>query len=69
MSSSGNPEGLKVRTLRALSGRGGSQQRFKVGGAILLVGVIVMFAWSFLPGLLLVAAGVVVSGILPRKRP
>jgi len=68
MSSSGNPDGIKVRTLRALSGRGGPQRRFKIGGAVILLGVIVMLASSFWLGLIVVGLGVVVSGAIKGKR-
>jgi hypothetical protein len=68
MSSSSDPNGMKVRTLRALSGRGGPQRRLKIGGGVILVGVIVMLASSFWLGLVVVGLGVVVSGAIKGKR-
>jgi hypothetical protein len=68
MSSSSDPNGMKVRTLRALSGRGGPQRRLKIGGGVILVGVILMLASSFWLGLVVVGLGVVVSGAIKGKR-
>lgn len=68
MSSSGNPDGIKVRTLRALSGRGGPQRRLKIGGGVILLGIILMLAASFWLGLIVVALGVVVGGVFKGKR-
>jgi hypothetical protein len=68
MSSSGKPEGLKVRTLRALSGRGGPQRRLKIGGGVILLGIILMLASSFWIGLIVVGLGVVVGGVIKGKR-
>jgi hypothetical protein len=68
MSSSGKPDGLKIRTLRALSGRGGPQRRLKVGAGVILLGVILMFVASFWLGLVVVALGVVVGGFIGGKR-
>ena len=68
MSSRGNPDGMKVRTLRALSGRGGPQRRLKIGGAVILLGIILMLASSFWLGLVVVGLGVVVGGVIKGKR-
>jgi hypothetical protein len=68
MSSSSDPDGVKVRTLRALSGRGGPQRRLKIGGGVILLGVILMLASSFWLGLVVVGLGVVVSGVIKGKR-
>jgi hypothetical protein len=68
MSSSSDPDGVKVRTLRALSGRGGPQRRLKIGGGVILLGVILMLAWGFWAGLVVVGLGVVVSGVIKGKR-
>jgi hypothetical protein len=68
MSSSSDPDGVKVRTLRALSGRGGPQRRLKIGGGVILLGVILMLAWGFWAGLVVVGLGVVVSGVVKGKR-
>ena len=66
--SSSNPDGIKVRTLQALSGRGGPQRRLKIGGAVIVVGIILMLVSSFLLGLIVVGLGVVASGALRRPR-
>jgi hypothetical protein len=68
MTSSGNPDGIKVRTLRALSGRGGSQRRLKIGAGVVLLGVILMLASSFWLGLVVVGLGVVATGVITGKR-
>lgn len=68
MSSNRNPDGIKVRSLRALSGRGGPQHRLKIGGGIILIGIIVMLASGFWLGLVIVALGVVVGGLYKGKR-
>jgi hypothetical protein len=68
MSSGSDPDGVKVRTLRALSGRGGPQRRLKIGGGVILLGIILMLASSFWLGLLVVGLGVVVSGVIKGKR-
>ena len=68
MSSSSDPDGVKVRPLRALSGRGGPQRRLKIGGGVILLGVILMLASSFWLGLVVVGLGVVVSGVIKGKR-
>jgi hypothetical protein len=68
MSSSSDPDGMKVRTLRALSGRGGPQRRLKIGGGVILLGIILMLASSFWLGLVVVGLGVVVSGVIKGKR-
>lgn len=68
MTSSGNPDGLKVRTLRALSGRGGPQTRLKIGAGVILLGVILMLASSFWLGLVVVGLGVVATGAIKGKR-
>jgi len=68
MTSSGNPDGIKVRTLRALSGRGGSQTRLKIGAGVILLGAILMLATSFWLGLVVVALGVVATGVIKGKR-
>jgi len=68
MSSSSDPDGMKVRTLRALSGRGGPQRRLKIGGVVILLGVILMLASSFWLGLVVVGLGVVVGGVIKGKR-
>jgi hypothetical protein len=68
MSSRGNPDGMKVRTLRALSGRGGPQRRLKIGGTVILLGIILMLASSFWLGLVVVGLGVVVGGFIKGKR-
>jgi hypothetical protein len=68
MTSSGNPDGIKVRTLRALSGRGGSQRRLKIGAGVILLGVILMLASSFWLGLVVVGLGVVATGMITGKR-
>ena len=68
MSSSSDPDGMKVRTLRALSGRGGPQRRLKIGGVVILLGIILMLASSFWLGLVVVGLGVVVSGVIKGKR-
>jgi hypothetical protein len=68
MSSTGNPDGVKVRTLRALSGRGGPQRRVKIGAGVILLGIILMLASSFWLGLIVVGLGVVVGGVIKGKR-
>jgi hypothetical protein len=68
MSSSSDPDGMKVRTLRALSGRGGPQRRLKIGGVVILLGIILMLASSFWLGLVVVGLGVVVGGVIKGKR-
>jgi hypothetical protein len=68
MSSSSNPDGIKVRTLRALSGRGGPQHRLKIGGGVILIGIILMLVSGFWLGLVIVALGVVVGGVYKGKR-
>jgi hypothetical protein len=68
MTSSGNPDGIKVRTLRALSGRGGPQRRLKIGAGVILLGVILMLASSFWLGLVVVGLGVVATGVITGKR-
>jgi hypothetical protein len=65
---SSNPDGMKVRTLRALSGRGGPQRRLKIGGVVILLGIILMLASSFWLGLIVVGLGVVVGGVIKGKR-
>jgi hypothetical protein len=68
MTSSGNPDGIKVRTLRALSGRGGPQTRLKIGAGVILLGVILMLASSFWLGIVVVGLGVVATGVIKGKR-
>jgi len=68
MSSGRSPDGIKVRTLKALSGRGGPQRRLKAGAGIVLLGLILMLAWSFWIGLIVVVLGVVVAGVVRGTR-
>lgn len=68
MSSSGTPDGIKARTLRALSGRGGPQRRLKVGSGVFLVGIVVMLGASLWVGLIVSALGLVAGGVLTPKR-
>ena len=68
MSTGGNQDGIKVRTLQALSGRGGPQRRLKVGGVVVLLGIILMLVWSFWLGLVIIGLGVAVTGAIKRKR-
>jgi uncharacterized membrane protein len=66
--SSSSPDGIKVRTLRALSGRGGPQHRLKIGAGVILIGVILLLVSGFWLGLLIVALGVIVTGVIKGKR-
>lgn len=68
MSTGGRQDGIKVRTLQAVSGRGGPQRRLKVGAAIVVLGVILMLVSSFWLGLIIAGLGVVVTGAIKRTR-